>query len=76
MKENLIEKDDNDVTYPNDNIHNASLENLNIMPLKVENKNQNELIRKKIKHLKKTNKLFRYKIGLIFYGRGRGKSPG
>ena len=67
MKENLIEKDDNDVTYPNDNIHNASLENLNIMPLKVENKNQNELIRKKIKHLKKTNKLFRYKIGLIFY---------
>jgi drug/metabolite transporter (DMT)-like permease len=70
MKENLIENDFTDSIYLNDNIHNASLVKLNAMPLKsenTENKPSNAMIRKKIRQLKKTNKLYRYKIGLVFY---------
>ena len=49
------------------NINNASLlEHMNDIPLK-EGKSPELMLRKTIRHMNKTNKLHRYKIGLIFY---------
>jgi hypothetical protein len=77
MKENLIDVNtdnhDNDNDYirsirPSDNIHNVSLvKHINDMPIKDESKGSELMLRKTINHMKKTNKLHRYKIGLIFY---------
>ena len=73
MKENLL-NDNNDNSYyhesvlPSENINNVSLiKHMNDLPLKVQNKESEQMIRKTIRHIKKTNKLHRYKIGLIFY---------
>ena len=69
MKESLIE--DSNESSDNtkfDNIHNVSLvKHMNDIPLKEENKSSEVILRKTIRHMKKTNKLHRYKIGLIFY---------
>ena len=70
MKENLINDtiENGDTYFLNDKIRNASLVNhMNEMPLKTENKSSEAMIRKTLRHMKKTNKLHRYKIGLIFY---------
>ena len=75
MKENLIDvnTDNNDNDYihslrPSENINNVSLvKHISDMPLKDENKGSELMLRKTINHMKKTNKLHRYKIGLIFY---------
>lgn len=75
MKENLIDvnTDNNDNDYihslrPSENINNVSLvKHISDMPLKDDNKGSELMLRKTINHMKKTNKLHRYKIGLIFY---------
>ena len=70
MKENLINDNiDNSYTnFLNEKIRNASLvKHMNEMPLKTENKSSDVMLRKTLRHIKKTNKLHRYKIGLIFY---------
>ena len=73
MKENLIE-DNNDNNDNNANIQtqennfNISLEKQqDNVSLKRDKKTTQLMLRKTIKHMKKTNKLHRYKIGLIFY---------
>ena len=70
MKENLIEdnNDSKNSILRTDNINNASLINhISELPLKEDNKSPELMLRKTIKHIKKTSKLHRYKIGLIFY---------
>jgi len=75
MKENLLDvntdNNDNDDIHsfrPSENIHNVSLvKHISEMPLKDESKGSDIMLRKTINHMKKTNKLHRYKIGLIFY---------
>ena len=70
MKETLIEESSDSIenTQKYDNIHNVSLErHMNDIPIKGENKTSEITLSKKIRHIKKSNKLHRYKIGLIFY---------
>ena len=70
MKENLIENsdDNSDNVQGTSNINTESLKkNENIMPLKEDKKPSDLMLRKTIRHIKKSNKLHRYKIGLVFY---------
>ena len=70
MKENLIGDNNSNMnnSYRPNNINNASIVNhLNNIPLKGDNKSSELMLRKTIRHIKKSNKLHRYKIGLIFY---------
>ena len=70
MKENLINdnSDSNNSMLRTDNINNASLiDHIGDLPLKEGHKSPELMFRKTIKHIKKTSKLHRYKIGLIFY---------
>ena len=65
MKEHLIEdnNDNKNIISKHDNINNDRKD----MPLKVDNKTSELILRRTIRHMKKSNKLHRYKIGLIFY---------
>ena len=70
MKENLLENsdDNSDNVQGTSNINTESLKkNENIMPLKEDKKPSDLMLRKTIRHIKKSNKLHRYKIGLVFY---------
>ena len=70
MKENLIDdnSDGKNSILITDNINNASLiKHISYLPSKEDNKSPELMLRKTIKHIKKSSKLHRYKIGLIFY---------
>lgn len=70
MKENLIESSDDNSNNnkKGSDIDNTSLKkNENAMALKGNIKSSEIMLRKTIRHIKKSNKLHRYKIGLVFY---------